>query len=162
MTFDDCPERPHASADEVGAIASRVAADDALLIITAAYTGMRWGEPAGLQWIRTYLDDARMEIDPEFGALHEVRGRIELGPQALGQRSTCPSAPFLVDLLDEHRERHPKARFVFTGADGGLRRRSNFRRRVWMPALTGITNKAGDRSNPGCTSTAYATLTRRG
>ncbi|MTD56584.1 hypothetical protein [Amycolatopsis pithecellobii] len=51
-----------------------------LMTITAAYTGMRWGELAGLQWIRTYLDDnPRIEVD--------------------------------------HRERHPHARFVFTGPD---------------------------------------------
>jgi integrase len=45
--------------------------------------------------------------------------------------------PFLVALLTEHRERNPKARFVFTGAEGGLHRRSNFRRRVWLPAFGG-------------------------
>ncbi|GHE94049.1 hypothetical protein GCM10017786_28660 [Amycolatopsis deserti] len=33
---------------------------------------MRW---AGLQWSCTYPDeDPRIEIDPDFGALHEVRG----------------------------------------------------------------------------------------
>ncbi|MEV5542010.1 tyrosine-type recombinase/integrase [Saccharopolyspora shandongensis] len=45
--------------------------------------------------------------------------------------------PFLADQLAGHRERNPDARFVFTGADGGLHRRSNFRRRVWLPALAG-------------------------
>ena len=34
-----------------------MAPDDGLLTITAAYTGMRWGELAGLQWSRTYLGD---------------------------------------------------------------------------------------------------------
>lgn len=139
LAFEDCSERLHASADEIDAIAGRVPGDDALMIITAAYTGMRWGEIAGLQWIRTYLDeDPRIRIDPEFGALHEVRGRLELGPPKT-PASVRPIhlPPFLVELLTEHRNRNPKARFVFTGADGGLHRRSNFRRRVWLPALTG-------------------------
>ena len=42
--------RPHASASEVAALAARVSAPHAVLILTAAYTGMRWGELAGLQW----------------------------------------------------------------------------------------------------------------
>ncbi len=44
---------------------------------------------------------------------------------------------FLVAGLREHRRRHPDERFVFTGADGGLLRRSNFRRRAWLRALAG-------------------------
>jgi integrase len=139
ISFDDRPERPHATTDEVDALAGRMAPDAGLMTITAAYTGLRWGELAGLQWIRTYLDDdPRIEIDPKFGALHEVRGRLELGPpKTPASVRTVHLPPFLVDLLAEHRERNPDARFVFTGADGGLHRRSNFRRRVWLPALAG-------------------------
>jgi integrase len=40
-----------------------------------------------------------------------------------------------LEALTELRRRTPTARFVFTGTDGGLHRRSNFRRRVWLPAL---------------------------
>jgi integrase len=151
LTFDNGPERPHASADEVDAIAGRVAADHALIIITAAYTGMRWGELAGLQWIRTYLDDdPRIQIDPEFGSLHETSGRLELGPPKTSA-SVRPIhlPPFLVNLLTEHRNRHPNARFVFTGADGGLHRRSNFRRRIWLPALAGNEEQGWAPIQPG-------------
>ena len=49
------PERPHASAEEINTLAARVSPDNAVLIITAAYTGMRWGELAALQWNRTNL-----------------------------------------------------------------------------------------------------------
>jgi integrase len=52
----------------------------------------RFGQLAGLQWLRAYLDDnPRIEIDPEFGALHEIRGRLVLGPPktpASGRPST--------------------------------------------------------------------------
>ncbi len=44
---------------------------------------------------------------------------------------------FLTELLGEHRERHPRARFVFTAAEGGWHRRANFRRRAWLPAVAG-------------------------
>ncbi|PKW19196.1 tyrosine-type recombinase/integrase [Saccharopolyspora spinosa] len=139
ISFDDRPERPHATTDEVDALAGRVAPEAGLLTITAAYTGLRWGELARLQWIRTYLDDApRIEVDPKFGALHEVRGRLELGsPKTPASVRTVHLPPFMADQLAGHRERNPDARFVFTGAHGGLRRRSNFRRRVWLPALAG-------------------------
>lgn len=41
-----------------------------LLIITAAWTGCRWGEMAGLQWHNVDLRRGRITIDPEIGALH--------------------------------------------------------------------------------------------
>jgi integrase len=108
-----------------------------------AYAGLRWGELAGLQWIRTYLDDnPRIEIDRKFGALHEVRGRLELGPpKTPASVRAVHLPPFLADELRAHRERNPDARFVFTGVDGGLHRRSNFRRRVWLPTLAGDEKK---------------------
>jgi hypothetical protein len=46
----------------------------AVLLITAAYTGARWGELAGLQRRNTHLNDARIVIDPHIGALHEING----------------------------------------------------------------------------------------
>ena len=45
---------------------------------------------------------------------------------------------FLIKLLLAHRSDTDHER-VFTGIDGGLLRRSNFRRRVWLPAVNGHT-----------------------
>lgn len=117
-----------------------MAPDDGLLTITAAYTGMRWGELTGLQRSRTYLgDNPRIVVDPHIGALHEVRGhRLELGPPktpASARLTHLP--PFLVDELAAHRERNWESQFVFPGARGALRRRSNFRQRAWLPAKAG-------------------------
>lgn len=144
INFDERPERPHAATDEVDALAGRMSPDSGLMTITGAYTGLRWGEVAGLQWIRTYLDDdiPHIDVDPKFGALHEVKGRLELGPpKTPASARTVHLPPFLVDELRAHRERNPDARFVFTGVNGGLHRRSNFRRRCWLPALTGDEKK---------------------
>ncbi|GLZ43626.1 DMT family permease [Actinokineospora sp. NBRC 105648] len=139
ITFNDRPERGTATTDEVDALACRMRQGAGLMTIVAAYTGMRWGELAGLQWIRVYLDDnPRIEIDPDFGALHEINGRLELGPpKTPASVRVVHLPPFLVRLLRDHRERNPEARFVFTGAHDGLWRRSNFRRRFWLPALAG-------------------------
>lgn len=139
LNFVDSPERPHASGDEVDANAGRMPPTAALMTITAAYTGMRWGELAGLQWRHTHLDDrCRIEIDPEAGALHETHTTLELGPpKTPASVRTVHLPPFLVGLLAEHHEHDLHARFVFTGRDGALQRRSNFRRRFWLPALAG-------------------------
>lgn len=139
LNFAGSPERPHASGDEVDAIAGRMPPPAALMTITAAYTGMRWGELAGLQWRHTHLDgDPRIEIDPDTGALHETRTALELGPpKTPASIRTVHLPPFLVGLLAEHREHDHHPRFVFAGRDGALQRRSNFRRRFWLPALAG-------------------------
>lgn len=144
ISFDDRPERPHAATDEVDALAGRMSPDNGLMTITDAYTGLRWGELAGLQWNRTYLDNnPRIEIDPKFGALHEMRGRLELGPpKTPASVRAVHLPPFLVEELRAHRKRNPDTRFVFTGTGGGLHRRSNFRRRFWLPALAGDEKKS--------------------
>lgn len=138
ISFEDRPERPHAATAEVDALAGRMSPDVGLMTITDASTGLRWGELAGLQWIRSYLDDdtPHIDIDPKFGALHEVRGRLELGPpKTPASVRTVHLPPFLADELRAHRDRNPDARLVFTGVNGGLHRRSNFRRRFWLLAL---------------------------
>src|SRR5690242_801368 len=99
----------------------------------------RTDEVFGTHRIRTYVkDDPRIEIDPKFGALHEVGGRLTRGPpKTPASVRAVHLPPFLAALLAEHRERNPNARFVFAGARGASHRRSNFRRRVLLPALAG-------------------------
>lgn len=61
--------------------------------------------------------------------------------QELGEGGVRSSSPFLRDLLAEHlasRENEGPDAFVFTGSGGGLLRNSNFRRRVWKPAVRAL------------------------
>lgn len=98
---------------------------------------MRWGELVGLQRVNCRLNDARIAVDPEHGALHEVAGTLELGPPktpAAVRDILLP--PFLVDLLRQHLADHDHPH-VFLGRDGGFHRRSNFHRRTWRPATNG-------------------------
>ncbi|WFE27612.1 site-specific integrase [Solwaraspora sp. WMMD791] len=131
------PERPWANPTQVNAIASRVTTPNRIMIITAAYTGMRWGELAGLRRPNCKLGDGRILIDPDEGALHEVGGHLTLGPPktpAAVRDILLP--PFLVELLRTHLDSHDHDH-VFTGRDGGLHRRSSFHRRHWRPATDG-------------------------
>ncbi|MBC8091338.1 MAG: tyrosine-type recombinase/integrase [Pseudonocardia sp.] len=140
VTFTERPERPHATPDEVVVISARMPTGLGLMVLTDAYTGLRWGELAGLQWTRTHLDDSnpRIDVDAGDGALHELGGRLELGPpKSAASARTVHLPPFLAALLVDHREINPDGPFVFTGVQGGLHRRANFRQRFWQPALTG-------------------------
>ncbi|MCP2166573.1 tyrosine-type recombinase/integrase [Goodfellowiella coeruleoviolacea] len=130
-------ERPHARPWQVVRIVERCEPTDGLLITTAAYTGMRWGELAGLRWPNVDLARGTVRVDPETGALHEVGGRVELGPpKTPASVRTIHLPEFLVTLLAEHRDRQDHDH-VFTGVHGGLLRRSNFRNRVWVPRVNG-------------------------
>ncbi|MFF5100021.1 MULTISPECIES: site-specific integrase [Actinosynnema] len=133
----DWEERPHASPQQVLAIAGRCSPAIGVLVVTAAYTGLRWGELAGLRWSRVDLDGGVVSVDPQKGALHEVGGKLVLGPPKTkaGVRPVH-LPPFLVGMLRKQRERQG-GEHVFTGPGDGLLRRANFRRRVWLPAVSG-------------------------
>jgi integrase len=126
----------------VNTIAARIdRLDEQVLVIAAAYTGMRWGELTGLARANTHLGDGLIRIDPDTGALHELAGKLVLGPP-----KTADSArdvhlpPFLTALLEQVLDGHDHEQ-VFTGAHGGYLRRSNFNRRTWTPAASGDPNR---------------------
>ncbi len=131
------PERPWANAAQVNQIAARLNTPNQTLIITAAYTGMRWGELAGLRRPNCKLDDGRILIDPNEGNLHEVGGHLTLGsPKTPAAVREILLPPFLIELLRTHLDSHTHDH-VFIGRDGGLHRRSSFHRRHWRPATDG-------------------------
>lgn len=112
-------ERPHATPAQVAAIAGRIRRRiDQVMIITATYTGMRWGELAGLARDHVDLHHASIHVDPDIGALHEVDGNLFLGPP---KTRDCVRdirlPPFLITLLNETLDAHPHP-IVFCGARG--------------------------------------------
>lgn len=123
----------------------------AVLIVTAAWTGARWGELTGLHRHHLHLDDdvgGRLVIDPEYGALIESSRGLELGPPKTAESARTIGLPtFLTHLLRAHLDTHPHAQ-VFPAPDGGFHRRSNFSRRVMRPAADGTTHHPG-RPHPG-------------
>ncbi|MGC9671076.1 tyrosine-type recombinase/integrase [Planosporangium sp. 12N6] len=101
--------RPVATPAQVWRIAGRMPNLHArLLVITAAYTGMRFGELAGLSRANIHLDRAVIHVAADTGALHEVAGQRWLGPpktKAAVRDIRLP--PFLVDGLDRLLRAHP-------------------------------------------------------
>jgi integrase len=137
LNSGDQPERPHARPWQVTRLGERCGDNERVLIVTAAYTGLRWGELAGLRWPNLNLGHGVVKVDAKTGALHEIGGRLQLGPPKTPASVRTVHLPeFLIKLLLEHRA-DTDHEHVFTGVDGGLMRRTNFRRRVWLPAVNG-------------------------
>ncbi len=131
--------------------AARLAGPDAaLLMLTAAWTGARWGELTGLHRdnVHLQLDPAGVDasagcivIDPRRGALHEVDTQLFLGPPKTAESArTIALPPFLVELLAHHLSTHSFGP-VFTGHAGAFFRRSNFSRRAMRPAADGTAHR---------------------
>lgn len=92
------------------------------------------GKLAGLRRHRLNLLRASLEVTE---MLVEVRGQLSFGqPKAAASRRTLSLPAFLVDALQRHVGRFAShGDLVFAGRDGGALRRTNFRRRVWLPAV---------------------------
>lgn len=134
-------ERVWATPIEVLHIADQAAAlygpGAGLLILTAAYTGARWGELVGLQRHNLHLDRATLRIDPDIGALHETNTGLVLGPPKNAESArTITLPPFLVHLLRTYLDTHSHPH-VFVTIRSELHRRSNFTRRAMRPSADG-------------------------
>jgi hypothetical protein len=126
--------------------------DDFTMIITIAYTGMRWDEAIGLE--PEFVFPALINVEWQ---LREINGRFHrLPPKDDSYRSTnwepripIDLPPFLTALLADQATAAPggrcrcadthdgHGRYLFTGPDGGHHRRSDYARRVFRPACDG-------------------------
>lgn len=120
-----------------------------MMVIHAAFTGMRWGEIIGLDRAHCRTGSGYLLVDPDVGALHEVAGRLWLGPpksEATARRIDLP--PFLAELLEEVIDAHLHTQ-VFAGRRGRWLRRSNVTRRIWRPACDGDPERGWSPILPG-------------
>ena len=120
------------SAAEVSRLADAIDPRYRTLIFTAAYTGMRWGELAGLRTERVDLLRASVQVSE---ALTEVYGHLAVGPTKTGKRRAVSMPRFLSDMLSNHIIDYPSTDgYVFTSRKGGPLRRS-FYPRDFKPAV---------------------------
>lgn len=105
------------------------------LIYSAVYLGCRWGELVGLK--RENLNLLKREVRI-VGTLEEVQGqpRYVAETKTRASRRSLSMPPFLCEVLGEHLGEVRHEEFVFVGEQGGVLRRSNFRRRHWKPAVS--------------------------
>lgn len=133
----------------VQAIRARMPAPEALLVLIAAFTGLRFGEAIGVR--RSFLtlipaqDGTRASglyvIDKDVGAVHEdERGRRSFGPPKLGKGRVVELPPFLVELLLAYLETFPTQRdLLFVNRSNEPIRRSGFSKEStpWRRACDG-------------------------
>jgi len=128
-----------ASPEQVAGLAAAAGPRWEALVFVAAYTGLRWGELAGLRRCDVDLDRNRVTVTRKLG---EVNGRLSFSPPktAAGKR-TIGIPSFVARSLAVHIDLYALAGgggLVFPSADGLPMRRSNFRRRVWEPATAQV------------------------
>jgi integrase len=104
------------------------------LVLVGAYGGLRMGELAGLR--RRRVDLLRGTVDVAEIVV-EVRGRIYTGPPKTRAGRRTVGLPWVVmEELAEHLGPVGDAdAYVFTADRGGVLRTSNFRTKVWLPAV---------------------------
>ena len=130
------PEMHFAGVEQIHSIADAIEPHYRALVLTAAFAGLRFGELAGLRRRRVDLLHRTVTVAQQ---LTEINGHLEFAAPKTdaGQRVVAVPA-FLASELETHLANfaEPDADgLVFPAPDGGLMRRSNFRRRVWLPAL---------------------------
>jgi integrase len=121
--------------DQVEDLASAIDDRYRALVITAAYTGCRFGEMAGIRIDRIDLLRRTLTV---VETLSDVNGRVRLTPpKTTAARRQIALPRYAVRALEEHLGRWSLGEegFVFSSPTGGPLRRTNFRRRVWIPAV---------------------------
>lgn len=125
-------------ADQVAALAESVGEFYSPLVMTAAYGGLRWGELGGLRPAR--IDPLRRTVRVEEQLL-EVDGDLSFGPpKTRASQRTVTLPRFLANELGERCALTVVRRsdLLFPTRKGESLRRSNFRRRVWVPATESL------------------------
>ena len=123
------------TADEVADVAKAIDPRYRALALTAAYTGCRFGELAGL---RVHRLDLLRRILTVAETLSDVRGQVGLtAPKSAASRRQVALPKFLSAELARYLGHWPPEAdgFVFAAPEGGPLRRTNFRRRAWLPAV---------------------------
>jgi integrase len=125
------------TADELHHLADAVPNDYRAMIFLAAVLGLRWSEIAGLRVGR--IDFLRRTVTV-IETMAEVEGQLlQAPPKSKASSRTLSTPAELLDVLAEHLARTGRTnpdQLVFVAPDGGPLRATNFRRRVWAPAIT--------------------------
>ncbi|MDF1597099.1 MAG: tyrosine-type recombinase/integrase [Acidimicrobiia bacterium] len=131
---DSREEMRFLSPDEIEKLADAIDPRYRTLVLTGAYTGLRPGELLGLKVSRLNMLRRQVQV---VETLTEVKGQVRLGPpKSKASRRTVTMPAFLVEEFAQHlaQYRDPDD-WVFSSPQGGPVRRTNFRRRFWLPAV---------------------------
>ncbi|HUC23931.1 MAG TPA: tyrosine-type recombinase/integrase [Streptosporangiaceae bacterium] len=133
---ENSPERPILSVAQVYALADAVGLRNRALILLAAFTSLRWSELAALRPEDIDLDACTVRVTRQLnkGGVKPVFGPLK----SRAGRRVVDFADLIVPDLREHLRSVPPGALVFTSPEGFALSNSNFRRRVWAPALAAV------------------------
>ncbi len=119
---------------EINVLADAIDPRYSAMVLTAAYTGLRFSE---LRAIRVDRFDALRRTIRVSESLVEIGGQFFFEkPKSEASRRTVRVPSFLVDALAAHLAKYADdSGLIFSAPTGGPIRRSNFRRRIWLPAV---------------------------
>ncbi len=120
------------SHDEVATLADAAPPPFDVMIRLLAFTGLRFGEVAGLRIGRVDLMRRRLDVAE---AISEVDGKLLSGEPKNHQRRTVPFPRSLVEPLTVVVAGRDANELVFPAKGGSALRNANFRRRVFDPAV---------------------------
>ncbi|MEU8783989.1 tyrosine-type recombinase/integrase [Streptomyces sp. NPDC048637] len=129
-------ERPYLTVPEVYRIAEAVPPRFRVLVLLAAFTGLRFGELAALQRHDVDLDRRTISVRRSQAETRTQGLTIKTPKSSAGIRTVAFPASLVEELADHlsHYAEAGRAGLVFVGERGGRLRRNNFRR-AWLPAL---------------------------
>jgi integrase len=129
------PVRP-ASPEEILDLTAEMTTSDRLLVLFAAFSGLRAGECGGLRVGDLDFANSKVHV---VRSITEPHGIAQFKEPKNGKNRSVPLPPFLMKQLTDHLKHRgvtsdPTAQ-VFTSPDGGLYRHSNFYSRIFKPAV---------------------------
>lgn len=127
-------KKPYLTNGQVIALAEQCGAQ-ADIILTLAYTGMRWGELAALKVGSVDFDKHRISITE---SISEVSGKLITGTPKSHENRSIPFPDFLTEFLKARCVGKPKTAHIFTTAKGEIVRNGNFRRDTFNKAVNSL------------------------
>src|ERR1700722_19993784 len=132
---EDSAERPVLTVTQVYALADAVGLRYRALILLAAFTSLRWAELAALTPSVIDLDARTVRVTRQL--YYHGKGFTFGPPKSRAGVRTVPFSELIVPDLREHLRLVPfPVSLVFSSSTGSPLSHSNFRRRVWLPALS--------------------------
>jgi integrase len=127
--------RPYLTDRQVEQLAVAAGEVDGLVVRLLAYTGLRWGELAGLTVASVDMLRRRLQISQ---AVAEADGRVEWKSPKDHERRSVPFPAFLADELGKQMLGKGRADLLFSASKGGPLRVSHWRPRVFNAARNSL------------------------
>ena len=130
---ENSAERPVLSVAQVYALADAVGLRHRALILLAAFASLRWGELVALRPDDIDLDACTVRVTRQLNKAGAVP--VFGPPKSRAGRRVVNFPDLIVPDLRKHLHSVPAGALAFTSAEGHALSNTNFRRRVWVPAL---------------------------